>query len=123
MKNRHLILIIVVALFCTTCATVPYTGRKQFNLFGTVYPVEQEIQLGEQAYEEVLKENKKSSREEWQQMIGRVGQRIKAVSDKPDYNWEFNVLNKNRNGLHSSSQINRCILSISALIRPSEKFL
>jgi predicted Zn-dependent protease len=75
-------------LLLAACATVPYTKRSQFNL---VSPAE-EAQLGDQAYAEVLQKNKKSSNEQWQQMVHNVGQRIAAAANQPDFKWEFNVL-------------------------------
>jgi len=86
-KSKNLFLCGIILIF-VACATVPYTGRKQFNLMSA----RQENQLGEEAYAEVLKKNKLSSKQKYQALVKRVGQRIKAVADRSDFNWEFNVL-------------------------------
>ena len=70
------------------CQTVEYTGRSQVNLMSE----SQEKQLGTEAYEEILKKTPISKRSDWQAQLQRVGQRIAAAADKPDYQWEFKVL-------------------------------
>ena len=76
------------AAFLAACATVPYTGRRQFNLLSG----EQETQLGTQAYDEILKQNKPTDNAEWQALVQKVGNDLKRVANQPDYEWEFNVL-------------------------------
>lgn len=84
--------LLFLGLITVACATVPYTGRKQFNLLTP----SQEIQLGEDAYKEVLKKNKVTTHAEWQAMVRRVGERIKKAADRADFDWEFNVLQGNQ---------------------------
>jgi predicted Zn-dependent protease len=74
--------------FLAACATVQYTGRKQFNLIAT----DQEIELGQQAYAQVLKENKLSNNAAYQQRIRAIGARIQVAAQEPSFQWEFNVL-------------------------------
>ncbi len=50
------------------------------------------MQLGEQAYQEVLQKNVVSTNPEWRKQIRTVGERIKNVAEKPEFKWEFNVL-------------------------------
>jgi predicted Zn-dependent protease len=85
--KKNLSFLIIVG-FLTACATVPYTNRKQFNLMSDG----QEAQLGEEAYAEVLKKTPLSKNQEWQRRIKEIGARIQAAADKPDFKWEFNVL-------------------------------
>ena len=87
MKNKN-ILALACMLILSACATVQYTGRKQFNL---VSPQE-EAKLGEDAYKEVLQKTPLTSNADYQRRIREIGARIQAVADKPDFNWEFNVL-------------------------------
>lgn len=75
-------------LALSACQTVEYTGRSQVNLISP----SQEKQLGTEAYEEILKKTPISTRSDWQAQLQRVGQRIAAAADKPDYQWEFKVL-------------------------------
>lgn len=75
-------------LWCTGCATVPVTGRKTINLI----PDDQALSLGQQSYEQVLSTSKLiKSGPEYDQVL-RVGKRIAAVSDAPDFQWEFNLI-------------------------------
>lgn len=78
-----------VGLFLiVACQTVQQTGRSQF----IVVSESQELKLGEDAYKEALSKQHPSTRNDWQTQLRRVGQRIAAVAEKPDYKWEFRVL-------------------------------
>jgi predicted Zn-dependent protease len=70
------------------CATVQYTNRTSFML---ITP-EEEIALGEEAYNQVLAEAKLSQDLEMVSSVEKVGKRIAAVADKPEYNWEFSLI-------------------------------
>ena len=70
------------------CQTVEYTGRSQVSLVSE----SQERKLGDEAYREILKKTPLSNNQDWQAQLKRVGQRIAAVAERPDYKWEFNVL-------------------------------
>lgn len=71
-----------------SCQTVQETGRSQFIIASE----SQELQLGDQAYQETLKKNRLSTRNDWQAQLRRVGQRIAAAANKPDYKWEFTLI-------------------------------
>jgi predicted Zn-dependent protease len=87
MKLKALgVYLLVLALLA--CQTVQQTGRTQF----IVVSESQESQLGDGAYKDILKKQKLSTRQDWQSQLRRVGQRIAAAAEKPDYKWEFNVL-------------------------------
>jgi len=75
-------------LIFTACATAPITNRRQLILISP----SQETQLGEEAYTEVMKKYSVTKNKEWQNRLKQVGSRIKNVADRPDYKWEFNVL-------------------------------
>lgn len=70
------------------CATVPVTGRKSFN----VIPESQAIALGADAYQAALSNARLLKSGPEYDMVQRVGRRIAAISDKPSYDWEFNVI-------------------------------
>ncbi|NOX53341.1 MAG: M48 family metallopeptidase, partial [Planctomycetes bacterium] len=70
------------------CRSVPVTGRKQVLLV----PESQEIAMGETAYQEILQEQPLSKDARAAAVVERVGRRIAAVADRPDYQWEFRVL-------------------------------
>lgn len=86
MSRKFVLLVSVISL--AACATVQYTGRRQFNL---VSP-QQEAQLGEEAYKDVLQKNQITKNADYQRRIKEIGARIQAAADKPDFKWEFNVL-------------------------------
>jgi len=77
-----------LGLFMVACQTVQQTGRTQFIIVSD----SQELQLGEDAYKETLDKNRLSARSDWQAQLRRVGQRIAAAAEKPEFKWEFNVI-------------------------------
>src|SRR5262249_8457492 len=79
---------LALALFLIGCATVPYTNHKQINFF----PESQEGQLGLEAYKDVKAKNKISTDPSINAMVQRVGKRIAAAADKPDWDWQFTVI-------------------------------
>lgn len=78
----------VFALFTAGCATVPYTNRRQFNLISQG----EEDQMGAQAYTEVKTKSALSKDATTNAMVTRVGQRIAKVAERPDFKWEFVVI-------------------------------
>lgn len=77
-----------VVLLIVACQTVQQTGRTQFIIVSD----SQELQLGADAYKETLDKNRLSTRSDWQAQVRRVGQRIAAAAEKPEFKWEFNVI-------------------------------
>ena len=85
---REVASFIVVFLFAPlACQTVQPTGRYRFN----VASESQESQPGNDAYKGTPNKQKLSQNREWQARLGRVGQRIAAAADHPEYKWEFNT--------------------------------
>ncbi|MEK7742823.1 MAG: M48 family metallopeptidase [Elusimicrobiota bacterium] len=70
------------------CQTVPYTGRSQLLLVSSG----EEKKMGEQAYQETLKKSKISTDTASADLIRRVGRRLSKSADKPDFLWEFNLI-------------------------------
>jgi len=70
------------------CQTVPGTGRRQLL---TVSEAE-ENQMGLTAYKEVLEKEPLTENQRYTELVERVGQRIAAVANRPDFDWEFNVI-------------------------------
>lgn len=81
-------LLLLLLTLLVACKSTPVTGREQLILI----PESQEIQLGLTAYQEVLSKSKLSSDPEKTALVKRVGERIAAVANKPDYKWEFNLI-------------------------------
>ena len=70
------------------CVKAPGTARDQLVFISE----EKEIALGLTAYREVLKYSRLSSDPEMTVMVNRVGRRIASAADKPEYNWEFALI-------------------------------
>jgi len=81
---------ILTAFFLTIqgCATVPYTERQQIMMVSE----EQESQIGATLFTEVKQESKLSGDARINSMVSEVGRRIATAADKPDYKWEFVVI-------------------------------
>jgi metalloendopeptidase OMA1, mitochondrial len=81
-----------IALFLlaawTGCATNEYTGRRQLMLVNE----ETEKELGVTSYQEVLGKSAVATNPQQVEPVRRVGQRIAAAADKPDFKWEFNTI-------------------------------
>lgn len=56
------------------------------------WPEKHENELAAIAYQEILQSVPKSQNAHLSQMVERIGQRIAAVSERPDYLWEFTLL-------------------------------
>ena len=83
-----LCLAIPTLLIFAGCQTAPVTHRKQL----LVTSQEKENEMGLTAYEEVLKTEPLTKNERAVDLVRRVGQRIADISDRPDFKWEFNVI-------------------------------
>ncbi len=79
---------LTTAMIVSGCSTVPVTGRRQVL---TVSEAE-ENRLGIAAYKEVLEKEPISKSERDKELVQRVGQRIAAVANRPDFDWEFTVI-------------------------------
>lgn len=82
-------MVAILAVFILTgCAKAPYTGRSQLLILSE----SEEISMGIQAYEEIKKKERLSNDERINAMIKRVGEKIAGVANKPQYRWEFIVI-------------------------------
>jgi metalloendopeptidase OMA1, mitochondrial len=75
-------------LITTGCQQVPVTQRKQLLVTSEA----KENEMGLTAYQEVLKSEPLTKNERAVEMVRRVGQRIADVANRPDFEWEFNVI-------------------------------
>lgn len=82
--------IIFSAVFLTfaSCKEAPVTERKQLILI----PESSEMKLGEDAFGKIKKEAKLSSDRALIHQVTKVGNRIAKASNRPDYQWEFIVI-------------------------------
>lgn len=73
-------------IFCS-CQTVPYSGRSQLIMVS----MDQEQQMGNEAWAQVSTQNKISSNKKYTDALSRVGKSIAKEADRPEFNWEFKV--------------------------------
>ncbi|MEZ4750852.1 MAG: M48 family metallopeptidase [Bdellovibrionota bacterium] len=73
-------------LTCLACVTTP-SGKKAFIITSE----SEESQLGNQAFQQVLQEEKLSHNQKWKAALERVGKRIAAVVNK-NYAWKFALI-------------------------------
>lgn len=90
LKNslKNSLTIFVLFSLLLSCQSTPVTNRSQLILI----PESQEVALGLTAYQEILSKAKLSNDTEKVAMLRRVGERIAAVANQPDYKWEFNLI-------------------------------
>jgi predicted Zn-dependent protease len=74
------------------CSTVPYTGRHNLILISA----KEEAKMGEEAYEQTLKEARLSTDTVKLEMLRRVGERLAKAAERPDFDWEFNLIQKDK---------------------------
>jgi predicted Zn-dependent protease len=85
-RGRSLLALILLA--AVACQTVPGTGRRQIMLL----PEGTELQMGIDAYQQILAKAKLSTDPQANAQVTRVGQRIAEATGRTDYKWEFKVI-------------------------------
>jgi predicted Zn-dependent protease len=96
---RTLFLIAAQALSLAACESAPITGRSQMILVSE----SEELQMGLQAYRQVLATEPLSRNAELNALVDKVGRRIASAAEQPPenmwrpphYRWEFKALEKN----------------------------
>src|SRR6266536_3006861 len=78
----------MAAIAFAACETVPYTGRSQLQLISP----QQESEMGVQAFQQIVGKAKLSSDAASSEMVTRVGKRIAAVTGHPEYQWEYRLI-------------------------------
>jgi predicted Zn-dependent protease len=79
---------LLVLLVCCACATTPYTKRSQLILVSS----DEETKLGAQAFREVVTKSHVDRSPVVVDPVQDVGRRIAAAANKPEYKWEFAVI-------------------------------
>lgn len=89
MKRPLIVPGLFAALFLlSACPKVPVTGRHSLILL----PESQEMDLGADAYRETLSKAKVSTDAAQTALIRKVGARLAQVSDRPDFAWEYTLV-------------------------------
>jgi predicted Zn-dependent protease len=86
---KRLVSFVLLGGFVWSCATAPFTGRRQVILVSEG----QEISLGDDAYKHALRDSVITHNPDAERIVRKVGERIAAVANKPEYKWEFTVIN------------------------------
>ena len=81
-----------MAAMLAGCVKAPGTARDQFIYISE----EKEIGMGISAYHELLRQAPVSEDPELNELVHRVGMRIAAVANKPEYQWEFAIIRDDR---------------------------
>ena len=76
----------------SACYRAPGTARDQLIFFSE----DKEISMGVKAFHEVLRQARLNESPEINEMVHRVGDRIAAVANRPEYHWEFAVIQDDR---------------------------
>lgn len=95
LPGKHILLLcLAAALLFSSCATlpmvplpytVPFTNRTSVLAVSS----EQEVSLGVKAFDELKATSKFSNNQAQVQLLEKVGKKISAVADRPEYKWEF----------------------------------
>lgn len=83
-KNSFL-LISFILIFLWGCVKVPYTERKQLMLVSE----QQEIEIGTTLFQKVKQQSPADPNPQQNKVLDEVGNRIAQAVNKPDYKWEF----------------------------------
>ena len=70
------------------CVTTPISNKSAFIMI----PIRQEIALGKQAYNQILKEEKDSDDKKTTALVKQIGLRLAKVSAMPNLDWEFHLI-------------------------------
>jgi metalloendopeptidase OMA1, mitochondrial len=81
----QIFLLILLVMALAGCVKAPYTERSQFIIVSEP----EETQLGLTSFDDVKKTSTMVSSGPDLDMLKRVGKRIAEAADRPNYNWEF----------------------------------
>ena len=86
--RAFLLCALLACVFVSGCATAPYTGRSQFIMMSE----SEEMSLGAQASQQVLQQEKEERGTARAARVERIGKRIAAVAERPNFQWEFHTI-------------------------------
>ena len=86
---KAIVCLMLIFSVAAGCATAPYTGRRQVILVSDG----QEAALGDDAYRHILRDSVVTHDAEAERIVRKVGERIARAANKPEYKWEFTVIN------------------------------
>ncbi|MEW6164479.1 MAG: M48 family metallopeptidase [Pseudomonadota bacterium] len=80
--------ILLAAFVLAACQNVPLTGRSQLNIISA----QQETRMGLASFKEILDRETLSDDRAASERVRRVGRRIAAATGRADYQWEFRLI-------------------------------
>lgn len=86
--SRVIWLGVLVSVTAIACETVTVTGRRQLQLISAG----EEMQLGLTTFQQILQRSRVSTDPALNALVTRVGSRIAAVAERPDFEWEYRVI-------------------------------
>lgn len=89
--NRLLILLVLVLV--VACASVPHTGRRQFNVVSD----HQMNQLAIKAFQQLVEKEPEASDERMKKMVKQVADRVSKAAeiiDQPKFNWDVRLIDR-----------------------------
>lgn len=87
-----LVLALGLGPMLVSCETAPISGRSQLILLSP----SDEVKLGLQAYQEILKKERLSTDPAKNALLARVGARIAAATGRTDFQWEFKLIDNDK---------------------------
>ena len=89
MLGRNVAAAVAALLWVAGCVTAPYTGRGQLMLVSE----SNEMESGEEAYRHIMRDSVLADNPDALRIVRKVGERIARAANKPEYRWEFRVIN------------------------------
>ena len=88
MHSYQKFLTVFFVVIIAACVTTPISNKPAFIMI----PIQQEIALGKQAYNQILKEEKESEDRKTTALVKQIGLRLAKVSAMPNLDWEFHLI-------------------------------
>lgn len=91
-SKQAVLLLLSIFIFIGCSSKTPYTNRSQIIFVSS----SEEMALGEKSYKEALSEAKVIANTTDAKRVKNIGQKIAQVTNKPDFKWEFNLIEDNQ---------------------------
>ena len=88
MHSYQKFLTVFFVVIIAACVTTPISNKSAFIMI----PIRQEIALGKQAYNQILKEEEDSGDHKTTALVKQIGLRLAKVSAMPNLDWEFHLI-------------------------------
>ena len=88
MHSYQKFLTVFFVVIIAACVTTPISNKPAFIMI----PIQQEIALGKQAYNQILKEEEDSGDHKTTALVKQIGLRLAKVSAMPNLDWEFHLI-------------------------------